>query len=242
VGLSVLSLALFAGGLAQADIIGPVFLLDVTTPTAHAQLPIEASQEMYDPITQSWHWVLPAAVDIKVGDTLLATLRTAEVTIRQDPQVSLAFSVMAGAANTHFLISSAMVPINPALVNPDAKASVGISVTDNMGDGVTLTGTGGAGANRSYLAHYNGFVPGGAAFAEEIALVSTADPFGTATSSSAVPVAGYQTIAGSVADMSAMLDFTLTPFDMASGTSFYEIVPEPATFGLLVLALVLRRR
>jgi len=243
VGLSALALALFTGGLAQADIIGPVFLLDVTTPTAHAQVPIEASQEMFDPITGTWHWVLPSAMEIWVGSERLATLSQAEVTIRQDPQVALAFSVMAGAATTQFQIKSAMVPISPALLNPNAKASVGITITDNTGDGATLTGTGGVGANRAYLAQYNGFVPGGTAFTEQIAAITTADPYGSMTASGAKPATGYVTIPGSVTDMSAMLDFTLSPFDLAAGTSFYEIViPEPTTFCLIALALVLRRR
>jgi len=49
-------------------------------------------------------------------------------------------------------------------------------------------------------------------------------------------------IAGSVSDMSTQISFTLSPNDLASGTSVFEIVPEPASVLLLIAGLVLVRR
>mgnify|MGYP006426936895 CR=1 FL=1 len=62
-------------------------------------------------------------------------------TLGADPEINLSFSVIAGAADTTFNISSAEIMINPAQENVEGQATAGITLTDGNGDGdATMTG------------------------------------------------------------------------------------------------------
>lgn len=151
-----------------------------------------------------------------------------------DPQIDLNFGVVAGASNTTFNISSALLSF-PTFPNATAQASAGVTASDRNGNGVTWTGLH-AGA-LGYRADYNGATN----FATGVSVVSTIAPFGNATGSASFPVTNI----GSVSDMSANWNFTLSARDAAQGTSTYIIVPAPAgalAFGVLGLAGAARRR
>jgi uncharacterized protein (TIGR03382 family) len=151
-----------------------------------------------------------------------------------DPQINLNFGVVAGAANTTFSISSALLSF-PTIAGATAQASAGVTASDRNGGGVTWTGLH-AGA-LGYKADYNG----ASNYATGVAVVSTVAPFGNATGSASFPVTNI----GSVSDMSANWNFTLSARDAAQGTSTYIIVPSPAgalAFGVLGLAGAARRR
>ncbi len=156
---------------------------------------------------------------------------------RSDPQVNLGFAMQAGEDLTTFTVKSALLTVDPAYVNPDARASVGITVSDSYIDGAELAGVGPTGG--SYLAQYNGFVPDGTTFDESISGIVVTEPFGTEDASSDTL---WQPVADTINDMSAQIAFTLTAGDFASGTSTYQITPEPASLLLLVAALALVRR
>lgn len=162
-----------------------------------------------------------------------------------DPIVNLSFSVAAGNSTTVFMIGSALLSF-PTISAAEARASVGFSVTDFFGgDGATLTGIGGHSGTAGYVAQYNGFAGtnSGTSFAEVLPSVVAA-PFLTGTDSATVPASGYTPI-GSASDMSSLVAFTLTAGDFASGTSTFEIIPEPTTGFLLLVAagtLFARRR
>jgi hypothetical protein len=153
-----------------------------------------------------------------------------------NPQVNLGFAMQAGDAPTAFTVKSALLSFDP-MVNPDARATVGINVSDAIGDGATLTGNGPNGG--SYLAQYNGFVPDGTAFAELVQSVVVLDPFGTGTGAGD---SGWVQILDTVYDMSAEITFTLTEHDLASGTSTFQLVPEPSSLLLVVAGLAFLRR
>lgn len=168
---------------------------------------------------------------------VLGELRQASVGLVQDPQVNLGFTLVAGnAATTTFLVQSALLSFSP-LANPLGQTSGTLTVTDSFGfNGATMSKVGGS--NGQYRSEYNGFVPGGTAFAELINSVSAG-----AGGSNSVTDSFANSIAGSVSDMSAQVQFTLTRRDTASGTTDYRITPEPTTVALLGLAvLALRRR
>lgn len=162
-----------------------------------------------------------------------------------DPVVNLSFSVQAGNSTTNFTIASALLSF-PTISAAQARASAAFSITDfSGGDGATLTGVGGHSGTAGYTAQYNGFAGtnSGTSFAEVLPSV-VAGPFLTATDSANVPGSGYTSI-GSVSDMSTLVAFTLTAGDFASGTSTFEIIPEPTTGFLLIAAagaLFARRR
>jgi len=188
-----------------------------------------------------YEWSLSSPVNIKAPNgTIIATLLNGSFCVDCDPQVNLSFAVQAGTSATSFAISSALLTF-PTIPTPQGLASAAFSVTDINHNAATLTGLGPAGM--SYLAHYNGQVPTGTPFTEQIPQV-LAPVGGTGTEDVTVPPTGYATIADPVSDMSSEVTFTLTARDIASGTSNYEIIPVPEPAGLLlaVAAIVLVRR
>jgi len=169
---------------------------------------------------------------------LLGTLQAQETQVHfaQDPVVDLNFSVEAGpgAGGTAFSISSALLSF-PTISNASARASAAFTLTDGVDDdGATLSPLTGPGA---YLAQYNGYVPGGATFTQLIPAMA-ADPMSTTSLSEEYPGGGlYQSLGGSAYDMSSQVSFTLSPNDLASGTSVFEIIPEPSALVLMAVVL-----
>jgi hypothetical protein len=158
-----------------------------------------------------------------------------------DPQVIVNFSVSANSSATNFSFTTGVLSF-PTINTPFGRATAGITVTDNDSDGAALTGLH-AGGN-SYRANYNGAIPGGSTFANLVG--SFAAPVDdSATNSGAAPPVGYLAIGSPVSDMQGKFDFQLSANDSASGTSFYEIIPAPASSLVLAgagLAVIRRRR
>jgi uncharacterized protein (TIGR03382 family) len=176
----------------------------------------------------NWHYD-SGSHDYQMWDagTLIATLSGIHMDIYDDPQVVLNFTAQANSSATKFIFTSALVSFVP-LVNPTATASAGITVTDQNFDGALLSGMQSNGA--SYWANYNGPVPGGTNYASFLPTVSATALQGSNSGSANL---GPTPIAGTVSDMSAQFSFTLSPFDAASGTSNYQIVPSPASLALI---------
>lgn len=202
-----------------------------------------------DPETGVFTWTLDADTSITdpTGDTI-ATLQARDTFVEVYPPgsgrsgeaaVNLNFSVVAGGEATDFTIKSALLS---ALAIPGAtgRASAAFTLTDGIDDdGATLTPLDGVGAFR---ADYNGFVPGGSLFTQLIPEM-TADPMSFANLSQDYPGGGaWSSIGDTVVDMSTMMSFTLSPNDLASGTSIFEVVPEPGSLLLLAVGVGLLRR
>ena len=138
-----------------------------------------------------------------------------DLTLVQDPQVTLDFAMQAGSAGTTtFTARSALLSFAPIL-NPQSIASVGMQVSDFDGGGATLQATG-AGA---FLAQYNGFVPGGSSFAELIDRID-ADWFDTANADASQ---GWEAIPGYVSNISTQIEFTLSANDSGQWNfEFYD--------------------
>lgn len=155
-----------------------------------------------------------------------------EAGAKTNPQVNLGFAMIAGAVPTHFSATSALMPAG--VNNPDGKASVGINIQD-FGDaeGALLTGDNNGYA---YTALYN---TGSSIFNQAIQSVS-APAWGGNNSVSAD--SGWQPIAGSVANISAMIEFTLSAGDLANGTSTFQVTPEPTSLLLVALGALFARR
>ena len=186
------------------------------------------------------NWVLSDPIDIMAGDVLLATIKELGFQSDVEPYVNLRFAVEAGATDTTFDISSAVVSFDP-LMDVVAYASAGVTLTSNA-DGAMITGLFDDGM--SYEARYNSST----VFADLVAGFSISGD-DTVTHRDRKPASGYDPIAGTVSSIQSEFKFILSALDQASGTSRFEAlgvaVPEPATMGLLALgglALIRRRR
>ncbi len=225
---------------AFAGLTNTVFSVEATSAAGQGSYTVSIAQGHWVIDGYLYEWSLAQPVEIRdpSNGSLIATITDADASYIADPQVNLSFAVTAGPAMTNFTIKSSLLSF-PSIAHPSGRASAAFTVTDGDDEGgATLTGLGG----ESYLAQYNGFVPAGTEFTQLIQQV-VAPVSGTADLSEEYPGGGaYAAIAGPAYDMSSQIAFSLSANDLASGTSNYEIIPEPCGLILLVAGAGLLRR
>jgi hypothetical protein len=207
------------------------FSIDVESALGSESWSIASADVNYDPATETWSW---SGNNISLGD--VATLEQAFLTVVGDPQIALGFAIAAGEADTTVTITSTILSFDP-LVNPDGAASAGVTLTEaGSNPPATLVGLAGD-LGSVYAAYYN--VPPGTVFAEFVPGLTT-----DTTISDSDSTGGWVLIPDTVSNMQVQYSFTLSAMDLASSTSNYLIVPEPAGLALLALGAValLRRR
>ncbi len=226
--------AAYAGPGVDGYLSGP--LLSITAVAAGKTAQWQLSPEQFPGLVNGkGSWRAADRIELKANGDLIASLDSINVFYDVDPAVQLNFSVTAGNTVTTFTFSSSLVVFTP-LVNPPATATAAVTVTDNTGNGATLTGL--LSGGKVYRADTD---LGNYAF-----LVNgvSAGMFQSNTASESVA----SVISGTVSSISSQFSFTLTPFDGASGTSSFVVVPEPGSLMALGSALagfaglVLRRR
>jgi MYXO-CTERM domain-containing protein len=179
-------------------------------------------------------------VDITSDDgRVLATLSRASVNIFADPVINMNFNVQAANQNTIFTVTSGLLSF-PTINGAIGAASAGVTVTDVNGDGGTLAPDGAD----MYRAHYNGQIPGGTLFTTLLGGPVSAGAFQSGSATDEFPGGGnFVGIGDPVTSMSAQWSFTVSAFDLASGSSTFIVVPTPAGAALLgVAGLVIGRR
>ena len=178
-------------------------------------------------------------IDIISGSVVLGTVDMVSALYKSDPFVALSVAVTAGASDTTFTISSATVAFD-AITNPDAYAVASLTVIDNNGNGAALTGLypGGKAYQTTYA---NG---GGAATWASLTGSFAASANRTKTFADAYPADNSVPIVDTLYNIQSQYYFQLSAYDSATGTSHFEITPEPATLSLLALGglALLRRR
>ncbi|MFN0136383.1 MAG: PEP-CTERM sorting domain-containing protein [Phycisphaerae bacterium] len=226
--------ALGAGASAFADLSPIIFSVQASNSNGAGSWSVA-----YDPINDGpdgffWNGGPQTIVDGD-GDEI-AIVELASMSAFSDPAVGLTFTVQALAANTNFLISSAVLSF-PTIAPATGIASCGLTVTDSdTSSSASASGNIGATGGSICVASYNG----GTIFGENINPVSTNVPAGTATGNYST---GLQPI-GSVSSIALDYGFTLSANDSASATAVFFVIPEPsslALIGLGVVALIRRR-
>lgn len=193
-------------------------------------------------LTKTWGDPTDSSKFISLGDSG-SVLRFLTIGIDGDPRVSLTSAWEAGDAGLDCSLSGGdfFDPIYPA----KGRASAQITVTDNNGDGASVTGgfTGGT----LYQATYSTFT-GVQLFDRLIDGPIVVNP-GSTEPTSGNDEADWRNIDGHVDGMNAEFKFFLTPNDSASVTSTYRIetVPEPGSLlamlsGIIGFAGLLRRK
>lgn len=244
IALLVLAGAAFAAGSAQAGITDPGLIIEASNANGSGTFQVFLSNGTWKNNNQDWEWTSPAeGYDIFDDNfNLVSHIDFMQCKMNADPQVTVNFSVNATALATHFAITTGVLTF-PSGINSGAigRAQAGITITDNDGDGASATGGfGGFG----YRANINGTIPVGTQFSKLLQGPLVVAPDDTQTfDDNTAGYPGYIPIAGTVNSMQAKFDFTLSPNDSASGTSFYEILPAPGSLSLLAgAALVGGRR
>ncbi len=196
--------------------------------------------------TLTWSLQQPVdLVDPKNGVSV-GRLETASVRYVADPVVVVNFLVSTGGAGANFTVTSAPLGFSP-ISGAHGTSTAGITATDNGGNGVGFGGN--YPNNLAYRAFYNdvGSVPAtGSTFSTLVPGIMSPNPNTTVVSFDDYPLpAGTYTnmdqggnLLGTVSSMSAEWRFSVSALDSAGGTSFYEIVPEPGSCLLGLLAMV----
>ncbi len=213
----------------------PVYVtITATDEAGKSQVITLGGETSLDIVTGNSVWVLNQKVSILDG-----SIDSLKLTVNADPEVGIEFGVRAGSSTTTFDILSTdtdVVTFDP-LVNPTAYASAGITLTDRATAGATITGLFDGG--KTHQARYNGSI----VFANLVEGFSIGS--GTLTASEAKPLSGSQIINSTLTSIESEFYFTLSARDSASGTSTFEVAPEPATLCLLgfgALSVIRRKK
>jgi len=186
--------------------------------------------EIYANPDEPFTWVMQdqpgyEPIEIDLGDGHMAYIDGIDICIKADPYIDFGFAARSYDGDTHFLFSSDLLILNPALaVGAEASAIAKVMGQVSVGDF----------DDSVYLAEYNG----GTEFAK---LVSA-------------PVNGYKeeaapsvTMTEEISSMQVHWGFTVPSGEQAGGLSTFtitgDVIPEPASVLLLGLGgLALRRK
>lgn len=231
------ALAALIPGVASADISENIFVIQAANAYGTAIYVAHFGDGQMDHSAGTYNWALNGCrmLQSQSGNTI-AMLNEAALVGHEDPSVTLSFNVFAGSVETTFTITSATVSFT-AINNAQGRTSASVSVTDLNGDGVAMhTAGGNPGA---FTAFYNGAPPAGTTFSSLFAApAATPISGGTATDAQNFPTNGsFMNIAGAVTNISSRFQFTLSPNDMASGTSVFTVQPVPAPGALALVGV-----
>lgn len=190
-------------------------------------------------------WGLASPIDLMCDDGQpLATIESLLVGYDADPVVDLAFSLRNSDLGnpTFFSITSSTISFG-GISNATGVATASMSITNGIGSPAGVASAGQFPGNKAYQARYS-----------TDGIINTGTVFGNLVDSLSAVIGTSQTeetngglfvaIPGTVYMMESQYQFILSAGDQASGTSHFEIVPEPASLGLLAAGalLVIRRR
>lgn len=228
---------------AYGDFVGPLVRIEVENDEGSGMIefPVDlAGLPIPSQAIEKIEWAIENSHSIFSANNpgnALAVLEGLSVTLDGDPAVSLNFSLTSGGSDTTVTITSALISFAP-IVNPDAYAVAGVTLTDNNSNGATATGL--QPGVKLYEATYNSSVGWADLVGSLSALVDN-----TAIGNERKPLVGRQVIPATVSGIHSEFKFILSAGDSISATSRFYVIPEPAVMSLLgigALALLRRRR
>jgi MYXO-CTERM domain-containing protein len=244
------ALAVAAG--AQASVTNPFIHVHAANAQGAGDLLIPVSDATFNPGDGSYLFFLPAPVAIMSGPNVIATVNQMTSVVRPaggglPNLVSFGFAVQSGASDTTFTMDTTTLIFDGGpLFGSQGRASAGIGVSDQNGDGVLFHELNPA--HGAYLTSFDELNPGnpppGIPFAALLhGAVANPNGNGSANANDANPGGGNYTPLPAVFNMHAQWEFVLSAQDTAGGTSNWEVIPSPGAMSLLGLGgLVAIRR
>jgi hypothetical protein len=234
VGRVACAIALMAlTGAALADVSDVVLAIHALSGRSEGSLEITADQGTWD--GDNFFWSTDVAIPIMSGSEVLGTFGPGHLELYADPSVAMGFSFQSGEVPLSVTISSALLSF-PSMPNPAARTSAAATLLDLSGAGAALTGTGPGGFA------YRALFEDGSTFASGIPELVVTPPDSLAATSFTYPAVGYLPVSSSHTGISAQWSFTISARAMVSGSSEFEIIPEPASLLLIVVGFGLIRR
>lgn len=245
-------LALAAVAAAQGAISNEIFRMEVSSGGLSDTF-VVTSANLTPGAGGSQQWILNGSqydfVDSNDPFNILATLESATLTYVDDifstPRILMNYNLRAGSADITVQANSAIVgfwPINSA--DAALRATAGFTLSD-YADGVdaTLNGLDPSNFLGIHHSYYNGDAGSGVEFGDLVAGLGT-DNGGTITVTGARPQVGsFENVGVAVNSLYVTNGFTLTAFDLMSGSNSYFAMPEPASIvGLSLLVVLASRR
>lgn len=212
-----------------SSVSGDFLRINVTSAQGSASMVVGLNEATWTASSKQMKWQLPAStqlVDASSGN-VIATLRSASMSLKGCSRWELNFEADAGAADTTFEFISGTVnfaEISSASAQGVAYAAFNVREMNN--DDATLSGLGSIGAG-AFRAYYNGAAPGGSLYTQMIGQVFVGAG-GTATGWQKDPPAGTRAVGAAVSSISTYVYFSLTAGDRVASSSYFDVSPDPA--------------
>lgn len=214
---------------ANADVSDVVLHVEAASASGAGQVSFGLEGGSWNAATKTYTWgqATPLSVVDANSGAVVATLRSATVTLKKCSEISVTFSVDAGASLTEFVVRSpALSFATIAAASSQAKTSARLDVADLNLDGAAMSGAGTPGTG-AFHARYNGAFESVAEFTHLVALVSCGAG-GSGYGQQNDPPSGYRAMSADVSDMSTYFHFTLTPGDRCTATTRFDVNPDPS--------------
>ncbi len=203
---------------ARAQLSADLLRVEAESQFGEGTVVINAADGEWDIQAGRYVWALSQPLDVRDREgATIATLWSASITVFASPKIDLSVSVESGDSQTTFVMDSTYLHLSSKNDQVEARARAAFSITDLNFDGAELRALGPPGSG-AFRAEYNG----DALFSQMISRIFTSAS-GSASAFQNDPSIGFRPVGGDVGGMESRLAFTVTPGDIASATTTFEL-------------------